>query len=69
VGSCAPDALIFAQIGDVAGALAALERVLSGGSSNVSAHTVRLDPRYDPIRNDPRFQALLAKYAEPKPVW
>ncbi|HSW27982.1 MAG TPA: protein kinase [Longimicrobiales bacterium] len=68
-GSYARDALILAQIGDVEGALKALERLLSGPSLMVSAHTVRLDPRYDPIRNDPRFQALLAKYAEPKPVW
>ena len=31
-------------------------------------HTLRLDPRYDPIRHDPRFQALLVKYTHPGPA-
>ena len=69
LSSYASYAPIFALAGDAGGAVAALERTLAGPSLSVSAHTVRLDPRYDPIRNDPRFQALLAKYAEPKPVW
>ena len=38
------------------------------GPSFVSVHALRLDPRWDPIRNDPRFQALLVKYANPEPV-
>ena len=33
-----------------------------------SAPLIRLDPRYDRIRADPRFQALLEKYAVPQPV-
>ena len=28
----------------------------------LSVHTLRLDPRWDPIREHPRFQTLLAKY-------
>jgi hypothetical protein len=29
---------------------------------------MQLDPTWDPIRNDPRFQALLAKYSQPAPA-
>jgi hypothetical protein len=35
---------------------------LLAGPGFLSVHTLRLDPRWDPIRNDPRFQALLEKY-------
>jgi len=60
-------ARIFVQVGDADAATDEIERLLSRPSL-VSVHTLRLDPRWDPIRNDPRFQALLVKYAEPKPV-
>ena len=30
--------------------------------SDLSVHILRLDPLWDPIRDHPRFQALLAKY-------
>jgi serine/threonine-protein kinase len=39
-----------------------------GRPSWLSVHTLRLDPRWDPIRNDPRFQAFLVKYDPPQPV-
>ena len=39
-------------------------RLLSGPSW-LSVHTLRLDPRQNPIRNHPRFRALLQKYASP----
>jgi hypothetical protein len=55
--------MIFAQAGLVADALAELELLLAGPSFT-SVHTVRLDPRYDPIREDPRFQALLDRYRD-----
>jgi eukaryotic-like serine/threonine-protein kinase len=59
-------ARILAGIGDVDAALAEIERLLAGPCFDLSVHTLRLDPRWDPIRNDPRFQALLVKYADPK---
>jgi len=38
------------------------------GPSHLSVHALRLDPRSDPIRPDPPFQALLPKYDPPRPV-
>ena len=35
---------------------------LLGGPGYLSVHTLRLDPRWDPIREHPRFQALLAAH-------
>jgi serine/threonine-protein kinase len=55
-------AKILAQAGEVDAALDEIERVLAGPSWHFSVHTLRLDPRWDPIRDDPRFQALLEKY-------
>ena len=60
-------ARILAGIADADAALAEIERSLSI-PSYASVHTLRLDPRWDPIRNDPRLKALLVKYANPKPL-
>ena len=54
-------ARILAQAGDAEAALDEIERLLAGPSW-LSVHTLRLDPRWDPIRDHPRFKALLAKY-------
>jgi len=56
-------ARILAQAGEAEAALDEIERLLAGPSW-LSVHTLRLDPLYDPIRDHPRFKALLAKYAE-----
>jgi serine/threonine-protein kinase len=60
-------ARILAGIGEADAVLEEVERLLAGASW-LSVHTLRLDPRWDPIRNDPRFRALLVKYANPEPV-
>ncbi|MEK6768306.1 MAG: hypothetical protein AABY85_04875 [Gemmatimonadota bacterium] len=55
-------ARILAQAGEADAALDEIERLLAGPSW-LSVHTLRLDPRWDPIREHPRFRALLARYA------
>jgi tetratricopeptide (TPR) repeat protein len=60
-------ARILAGINDADAALEEIERLLQVPSF-LSVHTLRLDPRYDPIRHDPRFQVLLVKYAQPAPA-
>jgi serine/threonine-protein kinase len=54
-------ARILAQTGEAGAALDEIERLLSNPSF-LSIHTLRLDPLWDPIRDHPRFKALLAKY-------
>ncbi len=54
-------ARILAQVGEVDAALDAIEQLLAGPGF-LSVHKLRLDPRWDPIRSNPRFQALLEKY-------
>jgi serine/threonine-protein kinase len=55
-------ARIMAQLGETVAALDEIESLLAE-PSDVSVHTLRLDPSWDPIRDEPRFRALLAKYA------
>jgi serine/threonine-protein kinase len=51
---------ILADTGDAAGAIDEIERLLARPSL-VSVQTLRLDPRWDPIREHPRFMALMAR--------
>lgn len=60
-------ARILARIGDTDEALAEIGRLLAGPSWT-SVPGLLLEPHWDPLRDDPRFQALLVKYANPERV-
>ncbi len=53
-------ALVYSRFGDGDRAIPALERLLKlpGGRPPLTAATLRLNPEFDPIRDDPRFQKL-----------
>jgi serine/threonine-protein kinase len=52
---------IYTILGDNDAALEQLEFLLSNPSW-ISSPFLRMDPRWDPLREDPRFRALLEKY-------
>jgi hypothetical protein len=54
-------AQIYATIGDRDAALPLIEHLLQV-PAGLTTPTLRLDPIWDPLRADPRFQALLEKY-------
>ena len=55
------EAEVHATLGDAVGAVALLDGLLQRPSS-VTVPVLKLNPIWDPIRQDPRFQALLDKY-------
>jgi TolB-like protein/Tfp pilus assembly protein PilF len=57
------------MLGDNDAAIAALDKALAAPTGrSVSVPLLKLDPTWDPIRNDPRFQALLEKYSSDAPT-
>lgn len=57
-------AWILLRSGEIDVGLAELERALAPPSLTTIPY-LRLDARWDPVTRDPRFQAVLAKYADP----
>jgi TolB-like protein/Tfp pilus assembly protein PilF len=55
-------AQVYAILGDNARAIELLDGLLSR-PSEVTLQTLKVNPAWDPIRNDPAFQALFAKHA------
>ena len=60
-------AQIHAQFGDTDAALRDLPRLLQTPASYLTPAALRLDPIWDPIRSDPRFQKIVAGL-EPKTI-
>jgi TolB-like protein/tetratricopeptide (TPR) repeat protein len=54
-------ALVYTMVGQPGEAIARLDDLLSR-DGDFTPHLLRLDPTWDPLRSDPRFQALLKKY-------
>ena len=54
-------AVVYTMVGQPGEAIALLDEQLSR-SGGFTTHMLRLDPTWDPLRSDPRFQALLKKY-------
>ena len=52
-------ALIYALTGEEDAAIDRIEYLLSIPASEMSVPLLRIDPRWDPLRNNPRFQKLL----------
>jgi hypothetical protein len=57
-------ARILIRLGDFDAAFVLIERELAR-PSRFSVHELRFAPEFDPIRKDPRYQALLRKYGNP----
>jgi TolB-like protein/Flp pilus assembly protein TadD len=55
-------AQVYAILGDNARAIELLDGLLSR-PTGVTLQSLKINPAWDPIRNDPGFQALFAKYA------
>jgi TolB-like protein len=60
-------ATTYAMIGDADHALPLIEHLLQSKITLLSARILQLDPAWDPIRSDPRFQKLVAGAQEAAP--
>lgn len=55
-------AIIYTLLGDQESALDKIDTLLATPSLWMSVGALRIDPTWDPLRDHPRFQALLTKY-------
>jgi serine/threonine-protein kinase len=55
-------AQVYAMLGENGRAIEILDELLSRPSA-VTVQGLKINPTWDPLRNDPGFQALLSKYA------
>jgi hypothetical protein len=53
---------IYALTGESDEAFRLLDHLLQV-PNGLTVHTIKLDPAWDPLRKDPRLQALIEKYA------
>src|SRR5262249_37632315 len=56
-------ALIYAWTGEFDEAFRLLDHLLAIPNFNLSVPLLKLDPVWDPLRGDPRFQALIEKHS------
>jgi serine/threonine-protein kinase len=56
-------AQLQARFGDKDRAVATVQRLLSTKGANITPALLRLDPAWNPLRDDPRFQALTVEKA------
>jgi len=63
-GMLACQAQLYVRVGQPDQAIALIDRVLSMPTGGIlSSALLKLDPSWDPLRDDPRFKALLQKYS------
>ena len=58
-------ALIYAWTGEFDEAFRLLDHLLTAPSVSLSFSLLKLDPMFDPLRNDPRFKALTESSSAP----
>jgi hypothetical protein len=55
---------IFARLGEADAALELIELLLTmPAGREISVPLLRLDPTFDPLRSDPRFEALMVRFS------